>query len=125
QIKIELTQQEQTRLAGAPQVSADSYRAYLKGRYEWNRRDRASLGRSLRYFQDAIANDPNYALAYAGLADVYVLLGAEWSSSPPEVNERAKSAAKKALEIDDSLAEAHASLSGVYHNERAWQAAER
>jgi eukaryotic-like serine/threonine-protein kinase len=125
QIKVKLTPKEQTWLAGAPQVSADAYQAYLKGRYHWNRRDRASLEKSLRYFQDAIANEPNYALAYAGLADVYVLLAADWSISPGEVNERAKSAAKRALEIDDSLAEAHASLAGVYHNEWTWQAAER
>lgn len=125
QIKVKLTQQEQTRLAGASQVSADAYQFYLKGRYHWNRRDRASLEKSLGYFQDAIAEDPHYALAYAGLADVYVLLGADWSISPSEVNERAKSAAKRALEIDDSLAEAHASLAGVYHNEWTWQAAER
>jgi eukaryotic-like serine/threonine-protein kinase len=125
QIKVKLTQQEQTRLAGAPQVSTGAYQAYLKGRYHWNRRDRASLEKSLQYFQDAIASDPNYALAYAGLADVYVLLGADWSISPRQANERAKSAAKRALEIDDNLAEAHASLAGVYHNEWTWQAAER
>jgi eukaryotic-like serine/threonine-protein kinase len=125
QIKVKLTQHEQTRLAGAPQVTAEAYQAYLKGRYYWNRRDRASLKKSLQYFQDAIANDPNYALAYAGLADVYVLLGSDWSIPPKEANEQAKSAAKQALEIDDSLAEAHASLAGVYHNEWAWQAAER
>jgi TolB-like protein/Tfp pilus assembly protein PilF/tRNA A-37 threonylcarbamoyl transferase component Bud32 len=124
QIKVKLTQQEHTRLQEAPQVNADAYQAYLKGRYHWNRRDRASLEKSIRYFQDVIAEDPNYALGYAGLADVYVLLGADWSISTREANERAKAAAKKALEIDDGLAEAHASLAGVYHNEWNWQAAE-
>ena len=125
QVKIKLTQQERTRLAHAPQVSADAYQSYLKGRYYWNRRDRASLEKSRHYFEDAVASDPNYALAYAGLADLYVLLGADWPISPKEANERAKSAAKRALELDDSLAEAHASLAGVYHNEWMWEAAER
>jgi serine/threonine protein kinase/Tfp pilus assembly protein PilF len=105
-------------------VNPEAYEAYLKGRYYWNKRDRASLEKSLDYFKAAIAKDPNYALAYAGLADVYVVLGPDWAVAPKNVNEQAKKAAQKALEIDDSLAQAHTSLASIYHNEWNWQGAE-
>jgi eukaryotic-like serine/threonine-protein kinase len=106
-------------------VNPQAYEAYLKGRYYWNRRDRASLEKSLAFFNEAIAKDPGYALAYAGLADVYVVLGSDWATAPEDVNEKAKAAALKALAIDDSLVEAHTSLASIYHNEWQWQAAER
>jgi TolB-like protein/Tfp pilus assembly protein PilF len=106
-------------------VNPRAYEAYLKGRYYWNKRDRASLEKSLAFFNQAIARDPNYALAYAGLADVYVVYGPDWAMAPNDVNEKAKAAAQRALEIDDSLAEAHTSLASIYHNEWRWQDAER
>jgi len=128
-----ITQQVEGRLGQKNEARGESYRpvipaayeAYLKGRYFWNKRDRASLEKSLDYFNQAIAKDPNYALAYSGLADVYVVLGPDWAMAPKDVNEKAKAAARKALEIDDSLAEAHTSLASIYHNEWNWPEAER
>ena len=127
-----ITQQVEGRLSGNKEghressgpVNTEAYEDYLKGRYYWNKRDRASLEKSLDYFNAAIAKDPNYALAYAGLADVYVVLGPDWPVAPKDVNARAKTAAQKALQIDDSLAEAHTSLASIYHNEWNWQGAE-
>ena len=124
QIEGRLGQKNEARREGYAPLNPEAYEAYLKGRYFWNKRDRASLEKSLDYFNAAIAKDPSYALAYAGLADVYVVLGADWAMAPKDANERAKAAAQKALEIDDSLAEAHTSLASVYHNEWDWQAAE-
>jgi serine/threonine protein kinase/Tfp pilus assembly protein PilF len=125
QIAGELSQKNHARRETYRPVNPGAYEAYLKGRYFWNKRDRASLEKSMGYFNEAIAKDPNYALAYAGLADVYVVLGPDWATPPKDVNEKARVAALKALEIDDSLAEAHTSLASIYHNEWNWQGAER
>jgi eukaryotic-like serine/threonine-protein kinase len=125
QVEGRLSQKNEARREGYRPVNTEAYEAYLKGRYFWNKRDRTSLEKSLGYFNEAIAKDPNYALAYAGLADVYVVFGPDWAMVPGDVNEKAKAAAQKALEIDDSLAEAHTSLASIYHNEWNWQGAER
>jgi tetratricopeptide (TPR) repeat protein len=86
---------------------------YLRGRYYWNKRTEAGLGRGIEYFQKAIDQEPNYALAYAGLADSYIML-ANWGFAPPaESYTKAKAAALKALELDPQLAEAHTSLAYV------------
>jgi tetratricopeptide (TPR) repeat protein len=83
---------------------------YLKGRYEWNQRTPESLNRALSFFNQSIAHDPGYANAYAGLADTYDLLR-EYSTAPDmDVFPRALAAARKAVELDDSLADAHSSL---------------
>lgn len=84
-----------------------AYEAYLRGRYFWNRRDAEDLGKAQAEFEDAIRHDPAYALAYAGLADAYVLLG---PGGPPDIFPKARAAAEKALALDPGLAEAHASL---------------
>ncbi len=125
QVEGKLSQKKDAPPQSSRPVNPEAYEAYLKGRYYWNKRDRASLEKSLAYFNDAIAKDPNYALAYAGLADVYVVLGSDWATAPKDVNQKAKAAAQKALQIDDSLAEAHTSLGSIYHNEWNWQGAER
>jgi eukaryotic-like serine/threonine-protein kinase len=125
QIQVKLTQKEDAQLAESRPVSTDVYEAYLKGRYYWNKRDRASLIKSLEYFQRAAAKDPNYALAYSGMADVYVVLGSDWFVPSEMANTKGKAAAQKALEMDDGLAEAHTSLATIYHNEWNWQGAER
>ena len=125
QIEGRLSQKNEERRGNLRPVNPEAYEAYLKGRYFWNKRDRNSLDKSLGYFNEAIAKDPNYALAYAGLADVYLVLDPDWGIESKEVNEKAKAAAQKALTIDDSLAEAHTSLATIYHNEWNWQAAER
>ncbi len=125
QIEGRLSQKNEAGHESFRPVNPEAYEAYLKGRYFWNKRDHASLEKSLGYFNEAIAKDPNYALAYAGLADVYVVLGPDWAMAPKDVNEKAKAAAQRALEIDDSLTEAHTSLACIYHNEWNWPGAER
>lgn len=95
-----------------PEVNGQAYEAYLKGRYLWNRRTADSLSRAISHFEQAIQADPNYAPAYAGLADSYSLLGSVPFSalSPKEAFPKAEAAARKALELDETLSEAHVSL---------------
>jgi TolB-like protein/Tfp pilus assembly protein PilF len=89
--------------------NVEAYRAYLKGRYFWNKRTPGRLNQSLEYFRQALDLDPTYASAYAGLADTYALL--VWQDELPQKDiSRAKAAATKALDIDETLAEPHASL---------------
>ena len=87
-----------------------AYQLYLKGRYFWNKRTEEGLKKAIEYFQRAIDRDGNYALAYAGLADCYALLTYHSQIPLEESHLRARAAAMKALEIDDTIAEAHASL---------------
>ena len=94
-------------------ADAEAYQLYLKGRYHWNKRTPADFQKAIMYFQQAIARDPNYALAYSGIADTYTLLTGLTSDRPRDVMPKAKEAALKALELDDRLAEAHASLGQV------------
>jgi serine/threonine-protein kinase len=112
QLKVSLTGDERRALAAHPTANPEAYQLYLKGRYYWNKRTDESAATALGYFQRAIALDPGYALAYSGMADVYIV----WSvsaTSPEEYMPRLRVAAMKALELDPSLAESHASL-GVY-----------
>jgi len=99
-------------LGSAHQVNQAADEAYLTGRYLWNRRTTESLTSALAYFQQAIQADPSYAPSYAGLADCYSLLGsAPYTALPPlQAFPKAETAARKALEIDETLAEAHVSL---------------
>jgi TolB-like protein len=91
-------------------ANVEAYRSYLKGRYHWNRRMPAETWNAVRHFQEALEHDPSYALAYAGLADAYALLGAYDIMPPKEILPKAKAAALQALQIDDELAEAYTSL---------------
>ena len=112
EIRIEVTPQEQAALKSAKKIEPEAYEAYLKGRYLWNRRTGDGLKKAVEYFNQAIAKDPNYAAAYSGLADTYALLG-DWQYAVMPAKEampRALAAARKALQLDDSLGEAHASL---------------
>jgi serine/threonine protein kinase/TolB-like protein len=119
EIQIKLTPQEQAHLASARPVNPEAHEAYLKGRYYWNLRTEEGLKKGIEYFQQAIEKDPGYALAYAGLADTYGVL-ATWNvMAPKEAYPRAKAAAFKALEMDEALAEAHASL-GAAREEYDW-----
>jgi TolB-like protein/DNA-binding winged helix-turn-helix (wHTH) protein/Tfp pilus assembly protein PilF len=111
-IKVEITPQEKARLRQANAVNPDAYKAYLKGRYFWNKRTSDGLKAALTYFNEAIEKDPTYAKAFSGLADTYALLG-DWEygvMTPEEAMPKAKAAARRALELDDGLGEAHASL---------------
>jgi tetratricopeptide (TPR) repeat protein len=112
QIRLALTPQEQAALKKATFVNPQAYESYLKGRYFWNKRTSDGLKVALAYFNQAIEEDPNYAAAYSGLAVTYALSG-DWQYAVMTAKEalpKAKDAAMKALELDDSLSEAHASL---------------
>ena len=121
------------RLAVAPsaraQLNPESHDLYLKGRFYWNKRTIDTIKKSIDYFNQAIAKDPNYALAYAGLADCYSSLGFNFDAgllAPAEAIPKAKAAALKALEIDDGLAEAHTSLAFIKLNyDWDWAGAEK
>ena len=109
-LQAKLTGAEKTAVAKRPTANTEAYELYLKGRFFWNKRTGADLRTAIDYFNQAIGKDPSYALAYAGLADSYDLLPPYGAASPADSYPRAKSAAKKALELDDTLAEAHTSL---------------
>jgi serine/threonine protein kinase/tetratricopeptide (TPR) repeat protein len=125
-LSLRLTGEDQKRLSKHFTESREAYRLYLLGRYYWNKRTVASVTKSIEYFQKAIDQDPNYALAYAGLADSYSVLGsAVGGFSPRETFPKARAAAFKALEIDDTLAEAYAALIWVrLRYDWDWPAAE-
>jgi TolB-like protein/Tfp pilus assembly protein PilF len=126
QIKVKLTPQEQVRLASAHRANPEAHEAYLKGRYYWNKRSRGEVKKSLEYFQRAIEIDPTYPLAYAGIADAYSVLGDKADVAPSEAWPKARAASLKALEIDETLGEAHASLALVKLNyDLDWVGAER
>jgi TolB-like protein/DNA-binding winged helix-turn-helix (wHTH) protein/Flp pilus assembly protein TadD len=112
QIRATLNRQEQVALEKSKVVNPEAYEAYLKGRYFLNKRTGDGLRTAVEYFDHAIKTDPNYAEAHAGLADAYALSG-DWKYgvlSPKDAFPKAKAAATKALALDDSLCEAHASL---------------
>jgi tetratricopeptide (TPR) repeat protein len=105
-------------------ANPEAYRLYLQGRFYWNKRNEADLKKSIEYFDQAIAIDPAYALAYAGLADVYqVMTNYAANPRPEETYPKARVAAQKALEIDPKLAGPHAALGVVLH-EYEWNHAE-
>ena len=126
-LRVRLTSEEKTRSAKTYAANPEAYQLYLNGRYHANKGTYDGLMKGNEYFQQAIAKDPNYALAYAGLADSYVQLGGWLNYLPPsEAGPKAKAAAMKALELDDSLAEAHAALaSAQYFYGWDWPSAER
>ena len=112
QIRIEVTSQERAELKSVKKIDPEAYEDYLKGRYFWSKRTADGLKKAVDYFNQAIAKDPNYAAAYSGLADTFALLG-DWQYALMPTKEavpKAKAAALKALELDDTLGEAHNSL---------------
>ena len=112
-LRAKLSGSEQQAIAVRPTQNAEAHQLYLRGRYFWNKRTGADLKKAIDYFNQAIGKDPNYALAYAGLADAYVLLSAYAEASPKESLPQAKAAALKALELDSTLGEAHATLANA------------
>jgi TolB-like protein/Tfp pilus assembly protein PilF len=120
-----------SRLSGADEkkvtksytANPEAYQLYLQGRYFWSKRNEADIRKSLDYFQKAIDKDPTYALAYAGLADAYTVLPSYTNDSALDAYPRARAAALKALELDESLAEPHATLGTVLF-EYEWNFAE-
>ncbi|MEK6304532.1 MAG: winged helix-turn-helix domain-containing protein [Acidobacteriota bacterium] len=112
-LALRLSGEEKERLAKRGTDNPEAYQAYLLGRFHWNKRTGVDIRKSIEYFNQAIARDPNYALAYAGLADSYLNLPTSSNTPSSEANIKAKEAAIKALAIDDTIAEAHTSLAGV------------
>jgi TolB-like protein/Tfp pilus assembly protein PilF len=108
-LQAKLTGSEKISIAKTPTMNPEAYELYLKGRFFWNKRTGADLRKAIEYFNQAISKDPGYALAYAGLADSYVILSVFGAASPQDSVPQARVAAKRALELDDTLAEAHAS----------------
>ena len=124
EIRVNLSAQEQARLASTRPIDPEAYRLYLKGRYYWNKRSLEGFQKAIEYFQLAAAKDPTYALAYVGLADTYTYFSFFDVVPPREAMPKAKAAASRALEIDDSLGEAHVSLGYVsYMYDWDWPAA--
>jgi tetratricopeptide (TPR) repeat protein len=125
-IEISLTPQERVTLASTPPVDPEAYEDYLKGRYYFNQRTEDALSKSIGSFQNAIARNPSYALAYSGLADAYAMLGFRGGFPSKDALSRAKAAALKAIELNDTLAEPHASLAFIAEAyEWEWTTAER
>ena len=125
-LAVELLPDEQAALARPPTTDLAAHEAYLKGRYHWNKRTEKGFRRAIDYFRQAINHDPAYALAHAGIAESYVVLPGWSILRPNEAYPEAKKAAAEALQIDDALGEAHATLACIaWDYEWDWSAAER
>ena len=129
-IRIELTPQEQTHFAGIGPVDQDTYESFLKGRYYWNKRTEADTQKAIEHFERAIQREPRFALAFTGLADSYISLAVgetlQEVMRPTDGFPKARAAISRALEIDDTLAEAHASLGHImFQYDRDWSGAEK
>jgi serine/threonine-protein kinase len=113
-LEIRFGRSQQERLSRSIyKANAELYDLYLRGRYYWNKRTEEALNKSVSIFQQIIAQDPSYAPAFSGLADCYVSLGVSGTGVPKDVMPKASAAAKKALELDGTLAEAYTSLGSV------------
>ncbi len=125
-LKIQLSPEEKKSLTKRATEDTGAYQSYLKGRYHWNKRSEGGTRQAIRHFQQAIDQDPNYGLAYSGLADAFMALGYYNYTPPKDSYSKAKAAARRALELDPTLAEAHASLgfAGLFFD-RNWAETER
>ena len=124
-LRLQMTGADKQRLNRRQTVDAAAYQLYLQGRYQWNKRTLEGLQQSIDYFQQAIQKDSRYALAFAGQADAYALL-ADFNVLPArEVLPKVKSAAAEALQLDDTLAEAHTSLGWAQFHDLDWTGAEK
>jgi len=112
-LRLKLTGAEKKKLRKRTTENSEAYQLYLKGRYHWNKRTEESLRRGIQFFREAIESDPSFASAYAGLADSFITLATNIPLPPHEAMPKAKAAAMRAIEIDDGLAEAWASLGAV------------
>ena len=128
EIRAKLTSKEKARLASSRSTNSEAYQDYLEGHFLLWRQGAGDARKGMAYFQRAIQKDPNYALAYAGIAECYITLGQPWTGAlpPKEILPKAKAAASKALAIDDSLGEAHSALAHVIElYDWDWQGAEK
>ena len=112
-LQAKLTGSEKTAIAKKPTENPAAHELYLQGRYFWNKRSAANLRKSIDYFNQAIAQDPNYALAYAGLAQAWMVLPAYNGGAPVECKPHAEAAARKALSLDETLSDAVAVLASI------------
>jgi len=125
QVQARLTPQGNSSRAGGRSVDVEAYQLYLEGRFYWNMRTPDGFRKAQEFFQQAIQKDPGYAEAYAGLADTFALMGDYGLLPPQEAYPKAKAAASKALELDESLAEAHTALAALENYEWNWLDAEK
>ena len=122
-LRLTISGEDRNRMMKHDTNNAEAYQLYLKGRYYWNKRGADSLKQAAEYYSQALEKDPGYALAYAGLAETYSLYP-DWSvASPQDSYPKAKAAAERALELDNSLAEPHTAL-GHYYNYWEWNRVE-
>jgi adenylate cyclase len=112
-LEVELTASERERIERHPTESLAAYDLYLLGRHYWNQLSAEGVERAVEYFEAALDLDPDFALAYSGLADAYMMQTQGWGLAPRDVFPKAREAAERALELDPTLAEAHTSLGGV------------
>ncbi|HVT44328.1 MAG TPA: protein kinase [Thermoanaerobaculia bacterium] len=125
-LRIPATSAQQTQLTARGTSSRQAYELNLRGRHEWNKRSREGVKNARTYFQQAIDSDPAFAAAYSGLADTYILMGGRFRLLPKEeAYTKGEHAARRALEIDPRMAEAHASLGQIHSNQFRWKSAER
>jgi Tfp pilus assembly protein PilF len=126
EIQVKVTPQEQARLASARLVKPKAYEAYLRGRFHWDKRTEEGTRKGLALFEQALAEDPSFALSQAGVAESYNMLGYWGVAAPHDVSPKARAGATRALEIDATLAEAHAALGWTYFAyDWDWAAGER
>jgi TolB-like protein/DNA-binding winged helix-turn-helix (wHTH) protein/Flp pilus assembly protein TadD len=123
-VEVTVTGEEHARLSSARAIDPETYEAYLKGRYYWNKRTGDSMPKAALYFEQAISKDPGYGAAYSGLADCNSGLAWHGFMSPADVLPKAYTAAQKAVEIDPQSPEAHASLALVLDHTWDWAGAE-
>jgi len=124
-LRLKLTGEEKEKLRKRYTANTEAYQLYLKGRYAWEKRTEGGLQQSIEFFQQSIEKDPGYALAYAGLADCYAVVSSYSIMLPAESFPRARAAARKALEIDEGLAQSHATLAFALANyDHDWPSAE-
>ena len=124
-LRLRLSGEQQQQLVKRETSNADAYQSYLRGRYYWNRRSVDGLKKAITEFQQAVDSDPSYALGHVGLADCYLLME-EYAGTPAsETLPKAEAAADRALQIDPSLAEAHASKGLLYNNQWRWAESEQ
>jgi serine/threonine protein kinase/tetratricopeptide (TPR) repeat protein len=124
-LHLQLTTRDEQRLSRPETSSDEAYQLYLKGRYLWNKRTEADINKAIEYYKQSVEQDPNYARAYVGLAEAYVLLSEYTKIPSEEADASATRAAMKALSIDEDLGEAHAALGLAAANEWNWQDAVR
>ena len=118
-LKAKLSGVDQAKVTKVTTTNPEAYQLYLKGRYQWNKRTGESFKQAVEFFNQAVEKDPNYALAYSGLAETYVLFPNYSVALPIDSMPKAKAAALRAIELDNSLAETHTAL-GIYYAGFAW-----